>query len=862
MIRTPDRRLRVFVSSTLDELAPERQAVRDAIERLHLAPVMFEMGARPHPPRELYRAYLEQSDVFVGIYWQSYGWIAADEDISGLEDEYRLVEHRPKLVYLKTPAPDIEERLSRLVDEIRDNDDVSYKRFSTPEELATLVAADLALLLAERFDLSTARSTAEAARPGVPPIPPTETVGRADEIAHLQALIRDGARLVTLTGPGGIGKTRLAIETARSLHDECRDGVYVVPLAAVSDPTLVVPTLAERLGVRVEGTRSDVAAVIEFLATRDVLVVLDNLEQVVEAGADLAEILERSPGLSVLATSRQALRVRAEREVPVSPLPLPPEHGSLESLAVAPAVRLFVDRATAVSPTFELSDANAPAVAALCRRLDGLPLAIELAAARTRLLPPGALLERLGNSLDVLAGAGGDVPERQRTVRATIDWSYRLLSENERSVFERLAVFVGGFTLPAAESVCAMDGEPPVLDTLASLVDKSLLVVDTTVGNDEPRLRMLSTVRSFAAERLAEDDEVHGALRRRHLEWFACLSDKAQPYLCGPRQRDWASVFDSERANLRAAIDSALDLGEPAVAVEMSYDLYVYFKIRDAEDEPRGWLERIVDMNAELDDVTEAKLRSLRAVGRISLGRYDGCREAFEATLELFRSRDMNFEAAVCLLQVADVYFIIDGDAGKACAALEESTRLFESVGHNWGVALAESVRGTILAVTGDLDAADRANERALENARAIDNEHLIAQGLQGHALVRVLRDDIDGALPILAEAADVVRAEGFQTVAAICLDTVAAVALARDDAVSVARAVSVAAATRARIGVSPRTAMHGIIESLEQVARQRLGEDRFEELTADAATRDPMETLDDVLATLARVDTSSGAVG
>ena len=438
-IRTPDQRLRIFVSSTLAELAPERAAVARAISALRLTPVMFELGARPHPPRELYRAYLAQSDVFVGLYWQRYGWIGPGMDISGLEDELRLSVGLPRLLYLKSPAPEQEPRLAAMIADLQSEGADSYRTFRSTRELGRLVRDDLALLLSERFATSVPSTMAPAASANLSPrrslpTPSTSLLGREDEIAELSSLLDSpDARLVTLTGPGGIGKTRLAIAVGAAL-DGARRRTEFVPLASITDPALVLPRVADAVGAPIEGSRPALDTLIEHFTQIPTLLVLDNLEQVVGAATELDLLLAACPDVTVLATSRTVLRLRAEREYPVEALMVPTfaERPPVEELAALPAVRLFVDRARAVRHDFTLDDTNAAAVIEICRRLDGLPLAIELAAARTRVLAPVALLGRLEHVLDALGTGPVDLPERQRTLRATVEWSFGLLGDMER----------------------------------------------------------------------------------------------------------------------------------------------------------------------------------------------------------------------------------------------------------------------------------------------------------------------------------------------------------------------------------------------------------------------------------------------
>src|SRR6201985_3668919 len=324
-IRTPAQRLRVFVSSTLGELAAERRAVSRAITALRLTPVLFERGARPHPPQELYRAYLEQSDVFIGLYWQRYGWIGPGMQVSGLEDEFDMARGLPQLLYIKTPAPDREPRLTSLLDRITAEGALSYRAFGTPAELTRLVRDDLAMLLSERFADRTPGPPAKVREPRPLPASTTSLVGREHDIDEVVSLAeRPEVRLVTLTGPGGIGKTRLAVAAAQRLRDHFPGGTAFVPLAAVSDPGLLLASIGQAVGSDLAGARSPAEALAEQLGDEQWLLVLDNLEQLVSAAADLGELLTRSAGLEFLVTSRTVLGLGGEREYPVPSLAPPP----------------------------------------------------------------------------------------------------------------------------------------------------------------------------------------------------------------------------------------------------------------------------------------------------------------------------------------------------------------------------------------------------------------------------------------------------------------------------------------------------------------------------------------------------------
>src|SRR5262245_56300831 len=332
-IRTPDQRLRVFVSSTLAELADERAAVARAISTLGLTPVLFELGARPHPPRELYRAYLSQSDIFIGLYWQRYGWIGPDMEISGLEDEFRLSGSIPRLLYVKSPAPEREPRLAAMIGELQSEGTESYRSFRTPRELGRLVRDDLALLLSEAFTRPGARGGGTA--PVHPegdgraarslPVTSTSLIGRERDIAEVSKLLGSpDVRLVTLTGPGGVGKTRLAIAVGERLDDRSPKGTAFVSLAAIDAPELVLPRIAAAVGASMAGERPALDVLSDHFADDPALLVLDNLEQIVGVAPSLDQLLARCPGVEILATSRTVLRLRAEREYPVDALAVPP----------------------------------------------------------------------------------------------------------------------------------------------------------------------------------------------------------------------------------------------------------------------------------------------------------------------------------------------------------------------------------------------------------------------------------------------------------------------------------------------------------------------------------------------------------
>ena len=517
------------------------------------------------------------------------------------------------------------------------------------------------------------------------PMQLTSLLGREHETGALSQLLRSPeVRLVTITGPGGVGKTSLALQVVHDLQDAFTDGVFFISLAAITDSTLIIPTIAHTLGVIESPNRLLLDSLKEFLCDRQALVLLDNFEQIVSTAPLMTELLSACAELRMLVTSREALRLRGEQEFPLSPLALP-DQPSVERLMQYPSIALFVQRAQAIQPEFKLTTDNATLVAEICARLDGLPLAIELAAARIKLLPPQAMLARLReSSLGLLTRGAHDLPARQQTLRSAIQWSYDLLNAHEQRTFRSLSVFVGGCTLQAALTAI----EPPAsLDMLDSLVNKSLLRQSET--DNEPRLTMLETIREFGLEELSHTHELEAA-RRAHANYYLSFAERAETHLTGADQKAWLKRLEHEQDNLRAALQWTIEQHEGEFAQRMAGALQPFWLRRGHWSEGRRWLEESLAINSGMAAVRDQFIRAKALYGAGMLARFQGdfarARILCEQSLALYRALNEKTGTLKALVQLGRITDFQDDQTAKK-AFLSEAASLIEAVPDSVGKA-------------------------------------------------------------------------------------------------------------------------------------------------------------------------------
>ncbi len=667
-------------------------------------------------------------------------------------------------------------------------------------------------------------------RPHNLPIQRTPIIGREKEVEAIsEILLRDRTGLLTLTGPGGTGKTRLGLQVSAELADQFDAGAFMVALAPIDDPSLVVSTIARTLEIPDTGGRTQLDALKDYLRPKHFLLFLDNFEQVLPAGPVVTELLAAAPRLKVLVTSREALHLYGEYEYPVSPLTVPDledTHLPPQQLSQYEAVRLFIERAKAIKPDFSINDDNAPAVAEICFRLDGLPLAIELAAARIRLLPPQAMLPRLQGKLQarlqLLTGGARDLPARQQTLRGAIEWSYDLLTADEQKLFNMLSIFMGGCTLEAAEAVCdvthlAVD----LLNGLESLVSKSL-VRQSETSSGEPRFWMLETIREYGLEQLAASGELDN-LRRRHADYFVALAEEGEKGIVGPQIVEWLDRLEAEHDNFQSVLEWAVGREDGDWGLRLIGSLWHFWQAHGYMREVIGWVEesinaagtptnslvwvkvlmahRFIKWNqGDIYATDNTMERAVAIARRIGAREYEAWGLSVLHTLRILSNDHISDRAAI--LSTLQKVLVLDrqlgntwygafsimilglahnglGDFDEGRALCEEALILYRKLGDLWGVSQAVNILGDLARIRGDYAEAQRLYEESLALYRKLGNKADVPASLHNLAYVALHQNDLERATLLFKESIDLQLDRGNRLGVIECLFGFAGTALA-----------------------------------------------------------------------------------
>lgn len=652
------------------------------------------------------------------------------------------------------------------------------------------------------------------------PVQLTSFIGRERQLQEISDLLANN-RLLTLTGPGGTGKTRLAIRTAESCHSYFADGIYFVDLARINTPTLVEKAIATALGILENPDQPLLDTLRRVLANRKLLLVIDNFEHVIEGAEVVSDLLVAAPRIKVLATSREPLRLSGEQEYPVPPLSLAENP---DSIAQSEAAALFVQRAKMVRPSFGMDATNAATIMEICLRLDGLPLAIELAAARCKLLTPQAILSRLDSRLSALTGGSRDAPARQQTLRDTIAWSYNLLDDDEKLLFARLAVFRGGRSLEAIEAVCGDGLAQDVVEILASLLDKSM-IRQIEDRNGEPRFMMLETVHEYALERLEASGEAE-KLRLRHTLYFVELAERASPELRLARQGYWFLLFEDERDNMRAMLDWSLSSQHRSLGIRLLGATYLYWYAYGYHVEGYRWTMQFMP---HLEDAAPAE-QSLFLIGFGHMAMLHNLAEAetcFRRALAIARAIDEPHLTAWALIFIG--YAIQKRDNQQAFATAGEGLALFQAIDNKPGIVQALNIIGEIARVGGDDDRAMQAYEECLAVAHQTGETRRIFLILANMAIVAQHRGEYENAIGLLQQSLRLGRELKMDFEVAINLAFVASSANSMNQPEKAARLLGASRAVQDMLGGFQHATDQAEVEQIGAAVRARLEPAAFE---------------------------------
>jgi predicted ATPase/DNA-binding CsgD family transcriptional regulator len=660
----------------------------------------------------------------------------------------------------------------------------------------------------------------------------TSFIGRQREIAEIQQLLST-SRLLTLSGPPGTGKTRLALQVASQVLHQFEDGVHFVELAPISDPQFVPITIAQVFDLGESGSQSLVENLKNHLGSKQLLLVLDNYEQIIETAPLVSALLSAAPGLKVLVTSRQVLQVYGEQEYLVPPLAVP-DLGSANgpgALSQYEAVELFRQRAQAVKPDFTLTEGNASTIAEICVRLDGLPLAIELAAARSKLLSAEMIRGRLESRLEMLTSGARDLPSRLQTLRGTIDWSYDLLDEGEKVLLARLSVFQGGRTIESAEEICAPGLSIPVIDGLESLLNKSLLYQEGGPGG-EPRFLMLETIHEYAREKLAESGE-EGKLQRRHAAYFERLAEQAETGLLGAEQGDWFERLRSEHDNLRTALAFTLRSNESELGLQIVGALRDFWFYTGHVGDGLGWIER--SLESAIGDSPALRAKALNAAGWLSFiqGDFERGKLFNREALALYQELGDEANSAWALVFLGSQCSGSLSEIKEGFALSEEALVLFRAQDDKPGIIRALNTLGELARIDGDFDRAGKAYEGSLSHCRDLGDRLREAFAIGNLGTVAQHQGNYEGAESRIKKSLALGKDLNIKYLLAIDLAILSGPAVARGYPERAAQLLGASDAVLKTMGLGKQPADQPAIDRYEAAVREQLGEEAFKSALA-----------------------------